>query len=53
MCNGVLAGLVGVTSGVATIEPWAAIIAGSTGALVYAASDWLVGVGLNSNLGLG
>lgn len=42
VCNGVLAGLVGVTSGVATIEPWAALIAGSTGALVYAASDWLV-----------
>ncbi|KAG2483868.1 hypothetical protein HYH03_017265 [Edaphochlamys debaryana] len=41
VCNGILAGLVAVTAGCAVIEPWAAIIAGAVGALVFCGADYL------------
>ncbi|EFJ47696.1 hypothetical protein VOLCADRAFT_61118 [Volvox carteri f. nagariensis] len=34
-CNGALVGFVTVTAGAHVLEPWAALIAGSTGALVF------------------
>ncbi|GLI64229.1 hypothetical protein VaNZ11_007427 [Volvox africanus] len=38
-CNGVLAGLVAVTSGCAVLEPWAAIICGLVAAVVFCIVD--------------
>ncbi|GIL45375.1 hypothetical protein Vafri_2625 [Volvox africanus] len=38
-CNGVLAGLVAVTSGCAVIEPWAAIICGLVAAVIFCIVD--------------
>jgi len=35
VCNGLLCGLVSITSGCAVLEPWAAIIAGAVGALIF------------------
>ena len=35
MCNGVLAGLVSITAGCATVPVWAAVVHGGVGALVY------------------
>ena len=35
MCNGILAGLVSVTAGCATIPPWAALMVGVAGAGIY------------------
>ena len=41
-CNGSLAGLVAITAGTSTLEPWAAIIAGAVGALVFLFSKWFI-----------
>ena len=35
MCNGILSGLVSITAGTATVMPWAAIIGGFMGAVIY------------------
>eukprot|EP00873_Tetraselmis_striata_P016982 jgi/Tetstr1/437246/TSEL_025976.t1 len=35
VCNGLLCGLVSITAGCAVLEPWAAIIAGAFGALIF------------------
>ncbi|PNH11211.1 Ammonium transporter 1 member 1 [Tetrabaena socialis] len=41
VCNGVLAGLVAVTSSCSVIEPWAAILVGASGAVVFCFFDHL------------
>ncbi|KAF5827023.1 ammonium transporter family-domain-containing protein [Dunaliella salina] len=38
-CNGLLSGMVGVTAGPSLVEPWAAIICGAFGALVFYGSE--------------
>jgi len=42
VCNGLLAGLVAVTSSCSVIEPWAALICGFTGAFVYVGATKLL-----------
>ena len=41
-CNGALAGLVAITAGTSVLQPWAAIIAGAIGALVFLGSKWAI-----------
>ena len=42
MCNGILAGLVSVTSGCATVMPWSALLIGILGACVYRSASELL-----------
>ena len=39
VCNGVLAGLVGVTASCSVIEPWAAILTGAVSAIIFSAAE--------------
>uniref|UniRef100_A0A7S0RVR0 Ammonium transporter n=1 Tax=Chlamydomonas leiostraca TaxID=1034604 RepID=A0A7S0RVR0_9CHLO len=41
MCNGVLVGFVSITAGAHVLEPWAAIIAGLTGGLIFDGVCWI------------
>lgn len=41
MCNGVLVGFVSITAGAHVLEPWAAIIAGLTGGLIFDGVCWV------------
>mmetsp|Transcript_16509 Transcript_16509/g.49943 ORF Transcript_16509/g.49943 Transcript_16509/m.49943 type:complete len:493 (+) Transcript_16509:110-1588(+) len=41
-CNGVLAGLVSITSACAVVEPWASVVIGLVGALVYSGGSALL-----------
>jgi Amt family ammonium transporter len=41
VCNGALVGFVSITAGAAVLEPWAAIIAGAVGAIIFDATCWL------------
>ncbi|KAF5826679.1 ammonium transporter AmtB-like domain-containing protein [Dunaliella salina] len=41
LCNGVLVGFVSITAGAHVVEPWAAIIAGFVGALVFDGMCWV------------
>lgn len=41
VCNGALVGFVSITAGCAVVEPWAAIIAGIVGALLFDFTCWL------------
>jgi len=41
-CNGILAGLVAITAGCASVEPWEAILIGFFGGFVYQGSSMLV-----------
>jgi len=41
-CNGILAGLVGVTAGCSVIEPWTSIVIGSVSCTIYIFGSWLM-----------
>jgi len=41
VCNGALVGFVSITGSAAVVEPWAAIIAGIIGSLIFDATCWL------------
>lgn len=42
LCNGLLAGLVGITAPCGYVSPWEAIIIGAVSGLIYCISSWLV-----------
>eukprot|EP00892_Ulva_mutabilis_P011437 jgi/Ulvmu1/8666/UM047_0004.1 len=42
VCNGILSGLVAITAGCACVEPWAAMVIGAAGALLFARADSLI-----------
>ena len=42
MCNGILAGLVSITSATAVVEPWAAVVIGAIGAFAYTGGSKLL-----------
>lgn len=42
VCNGILSGLVAVTAACAVIEPWAALLVGALGALLFAPAESLI-----------
>lgn len=51
MCNGTLAGLVSITSGCATVDPWAAVFVGAIGGVVQLkASAALLRMGIDDPL---
>jgi Amt family ammonium transporter len=41
VCNGALVGFVSITAGACVLEPWAAMIAGAVGALIFDFTCWL------------
>lgn len=41
VCNGALVGFVSITAGAAVLEPWAALIAGAVGAVIFDVTCWL------------
>ena len=41
VCNGALVGFVSITAGAAVLEPWAAILAGALGVLIFDFACWL------------
>ncbi|KAF8065460.1 AMT1-1 [Scenedesmus sp. PABB004] len=41
VCNGALVGFVSITGSCAVVEPWAALIAGCIGSLIFDATCWL------------
>lgn len=54
VCNGLLVGLVSVTAGCSVIEPWAAIIAGSVGAVLFDfACGWYLKLKIDDPLSAG
>lgn len=42
VCNGILSGLVAITAGCACVDPWAAMIIGACGALLFARAESLI-----------
>ncbi|GBF92724.1 ammonium transporter [Raphidocelis subcapitata] len=40
VCNGALVGFVSITAGAAVLEPWAALLAGAAGALIFDLACW-------------